>query len=258
MLVADIGGTVDRAFTEFFGWLPNVLGAVLVLALGWLAARLVGELVYRGLRHAGVDRVARAAPGGRYVERLTASPARLLGTVAFWAVLVGAVSLAVSVLGVQALEDLVASVFGYLPNVIAAVGIFLLAGLVATAVAAIAPRALGDTGLGRVVAAAGPVLVMTIATFMALDQLRIAETIVTITYAGLVGAISLGAALAFGLGGRDVARDVLQGAYERRQEWRRDLDAALSRAASEQELSTEDATRRLESGARHQSRETPA
>jgi hypothetical protein len=47
------------------------------------------------------------------------------------------------------------------------------------------------TGLGRLIAAAAPILVMTVATFMILDQLRIAETIVTITYAGLVGAIAL-------------------------------------------------------------------
>jgi hypothetical protein len=54
---------------------------------------------------------------------------------------------------------------------------------------------------------------MTIATFMILDQLQIAETIVTITYAGLIGAIALGAALAFGLGGRDVAGRMLESAY---------------------------------------------
>ena len=56
---------------------------------------------------------------------------------------------------------------------------------------------------------------MAIAVFMALDQLEIASNIVVITYASLMGALGLGLALAFGLGGRDVAAEVLQGAYVR-------------------------------------------
>jgi hypothetical protein len=79
--------------------------------------------------------------------------------------------------------------------------------------------------------------VMTIATFMILDQLQIAENIVTITYAGLIFAIALGSALAFGLGGREVARDLLQGAYdkgrEHKDELRRDLDQGITRAKEE-------------------------
>jgi hypothetical protein len=76
--------------------------------------------------------------------------------------------------------------------------------------------------------------VMTIATFMILDQLQIAENIVTITYAGLIGAVALGSALAFGLGGRDVAARMLEGAYQQGQahkhEFRRDLDQGITRA----------------------------
>ena len=72
---------------------------------------------------------------------------------------------------------------------------------------------MGDTPTGRIVATAAPILVMTIATFMILDQLKIAEDIVVITYAALLGSIALGAALAFGLGGREVAAEMLRGAY---------------------------------------------
>jgi hypothetical protein len=80
---------------------------------------------------------------------------------------------------------------------------------------------------------------MTIATFMILDQLKIAEDIVVITYAALLGAIALGTALAFGLGGRDVAREMLVNAYEKGQEnkdrFKRDLDEGMQRARAEAE-----------------------
>ncbi len=79
-------------------------------------------------------------------------------------------------------------------------------------------RTMGDTNTGRIVKAVVPVLVMAIATFMILDQLRIATNIVTITYAALIGAIALGTALAFGLGGREVAAQILDSAYERGQQ----------------------------------------
>jgi hypothetical protein len=74
---------------------------------------------------------------------------------------------------------------------------------------------------------------------MILDQLKIAHNIVVITYAALLGAIALGSALAFGLGGRAVAERMLEGAYQTTQEnkaqWKRDLDQGLARAKDEAE-----------------------
>ena len=237
MYVAAIGDSVERGFTEFFTWVPHLLGALAALIIGWFVAKLVSKLVTRLLSRANFDRALQGGPGGEYVGKVTGSPSRLLGTLAFWAVMIGAISLSVSVLGIDALKDFVAAVYAYLPNVLAAVLIFLVAGAISAAVAALASRTMGGTPLGKIVATAAPILVMTIATFMILDQLMIAESIVTITYAGLIGAIALGSALAFGLGGRDVAREMLQGAYEkgqeRKDEFKQDLDLGVTRAREE-------------------------
>jgi hypothetical protein len=233
----DIGNSVERGFTEFFAWLPALLGALAILIIGYFVAKAVSGLVWRALHRAGFDRTLHAGQGGSFVQKLTASPSKLVGTLAFWAILLGAISLSVSVLGIEALTDFVAAIYGYLPNVLAAVLIFLVAGAISAGVATLAKRTMGDTSLGRIVAAAAPILVMTIATFMILDQLMIAESIVTITYAGLIGAVALGSALAFGLGGREVARELLQGAYdkgrEHKDEFKRDLDVGMSRAKDE-------------------------
>jgi hypothetical protein len=141
------------------------------------------------------------------------------------------------VLHIKALTAFVGAVWAYLPNVIAALAIFIIAGLIATAVSTLAGRVMGDTGIGRVVATGVPILVMTIATFMILEQLKIAPAIVTITYAALLGAIALGSALAFGLGGREVASRMLEGAYsnvqDNKDQWKRDLDQGMSRARDE-------------------------
>jgi hypothetical protein len=233
----DIGNSVERGFTEFFAWLPALLGALAILVIGYFVAKIIAKVIWRALHRAGLDRTLHGSPGGGFVQKVTSSPSRLLGTVAFWAIMLGTISLAVSVLGIEALTNFVAAIYAYLPNVLAALAIFLVAGAISAGVAALATRTMGHTALGKTVATAAPILVMTIATFMILDQLMIAESIVTITYAGLIGAIALGSALAFGLGGRDVAREMLQGAYEKGQEnkeqFKRDLDEGMSRARDE-------------------------
>ena len=248
----DIGNSIERGFTVFFAWIPALLGALAILVIGYIVAKFVGKLVSRALERAGLDRTLHSGAGGTFVRKVTSSPSRLVGTVAFWAILLGTISLAVSVLGIDALTNFVAAVYAYLPNVLAAILIFLVASAISAGVATLANRVMGGTSLGKIVATAAPILVMTIATFMILDQLQIAQNIVVITYAGLIGAIALGSALAFGLGGREVAGQLLQGAYEQgqanKEQFKRDLDQGVTRAKQEarqkQDEPTEGDTRR--------------
>jgi hypothetical protein len=241
MLVADVdvSNSIQEGLNEVFAFIPEFLMALVIVAVGYVIAKVVAKIVGHALHGAGLDHQLQRGGAGAFVQKVTSSPSRLIGTIAFWALFLGAVSLAVSVLGINALTDFVAAVYSYLPNVIAALAIFVVAGLVAGGVATLAQRLLGGTSLGKIVSTAGPILVMTIATFMILDQLKIAEDIVVITYAALLGAIALGSALAFGLGGRDVARQMLEGAYQKGQEskdeFRRDLDHGMSRARQEAE-----------------------
>ena len=240
MVLADIGDSVQRGLNEIGAWVPNLLVALAILVIGYIVAKVMSGVLYRALHRAGLDRQLTRGQGGTWVQKVTSSPSRLLGTVAFWAILLGAISLAVTALGLEALENFVGEVYAYLPNVLAALLIFVVATAIAAGVAALATRLMGDTSLGKLVATVAPILVMTIATFMILDQLKIAETIVTITYAGLIGAIALGAALAFGLGGRDVASRMLESAYtagqQRKEEYKRDLDTGVSRARAEAQV----------------------
>jgi hypothetical protein len=233
----DIGNSVEQAFTTFFSWLPNLIGALVILLIGYVVAKVLANVVSRVLAGVGFDRAAHGGPTGDWVRRVTERPSGLVGTLTFWAIFLGAISLALTALGIPALTAFVAAIYAYLPNVIAAVLIFLVAGAISAGVATLARRTMGGTALGNIVATAAPILVMTIATFMILNQLLISPEIVLITYAALIGAIALGSALAFGLGGREVARDMLQSAYEKGQEhkdeFRRDLDRGIERSKEE-------------------------
>jgi hypothetical protein len=138
----------------------------------------------------------------------------------FWVIMLFVISAAISTLNIPALTGFMNAVLDYLPNVLAALLIFLVAGVIAGAVGGLAHRMMGDTPTGRIVRTAAPALIMAIALFMILTQLRIAPVIVTVTYIALIGALAVAAALAFGLGGRDTAADLVNSGYRKAQEQR--------------------------------------
>ena len=222
-VVADIGDSAQRASDEFFAWVPKLVAFVVILLIVWIVARVLAGIVRQALRRVDFDRTLGTSAGGTLVSRVTDSPSHLLSRVVYWLVFLGGLSIAVDVLGIASLENLVASVWAYIPNVLAALLIFLVAGAVAAGIATIVERTMGDTPTGGVVKTVAPILVMAIATFMILDQLKVATNIVVITYAGLIGAVALGMALAFGLGGREVASRLLENAYSKGIEAKEDV-----------------------------------
>jgi hypothetical protein len=218
----EISESLQQGIDDLIAFLPRLIGFLLILLIGFLVAKAVEKALSLALEKVGTDRALASGTAGAYVERVTpgASPSRLIGRVAFWFVMLGALSIAIASLGISALNDFLADVFGYLPNVVAAILIFVVAGALAGWLGTTISRLLGESPTGRLAATALPVLVMAVAVFMILNQLQLASDIVTITYASLMGAVALGMALAFGLGGRDVARRLLEDAYQRGQEER--------------------------------------
>jgi hypothetical protein len=241
----SVSDSVQSALDSFFGFLPKLIGFIIVLAIGWIVAKVVKTAVTKLLEKVGLDRALHSGSTGRYVDRVLpdTSPSRLIGSLAYWFIFLGALAIAVSQLGIEALDNFVAAIGGYLPNVIAAILIFVVAGAIAAAVGGLVARTMGDTPTGKVVGSVIPVLVMAIATFMILNQLQIAEEIVTITYASLLGAAALAMALAFGLGGRDLANRMLSDAYEKGREQRgqvrRDMEIGMERGKGEAERRTD-------------------
>jgi hypothetical protein len=219
LAAVKIGDSVQQGLDNFFAFVPRLVGFLLILFIGYIVARVVKGILTKVLERVGVDRALHSGSHGEYVNKVApdVKPSRTIGAIAFWFIFLGALSIAVSQLGIAALTDFVASIAAYLPNVVAAILIFVVAGVIAAAVGGLVARTMGDTPTGKVVGSVVPVLVMAIATFMILNQLQIATEIVTITYAALIGGVFLAMALAFGLGGRSVAQRMLEDAYDKGQ-----------------------------------------
>ncbi|MDD7938363.1 hypothetical protein PHK61_08020 [Actinomycetospora lutea] len=235
----DILQSLQNAFTTLLNYVPNVIGALLVLLIGYIIARLLRAGISRLLRKVRVDEKLTHGKGGEYVARFSpqGKPSQLVGLVVQYVLMVFVIVSAVGTLNIPAVTGFVNLVLSYLPNVLAALLIFLIAAAIAAAVGGLVHRTMGDTPTGRVARTAAPTLVMAIAVFMILNQLGIAQTIVNATYIALIGAVALGSALAFGLGGRDAAADLINSGYRKAQQQsdqvQRDLQQGRERAEAE-------------------------
>ena len=212
----QITQSLQRGLDSLIGFIPNLVGCLIILLIGYVIARVVKAVVAKLLETIGLDRALSGSQAGAYVERVSpgARPSRLVGLVAFWFIFIYAIAAAVGALKIPALTGFMANVQNYLPNVIAAVLILVVGVALAGAAGGLVDRLMGDTPGGRIARAVSPTLILAIVVFMVLNQLKIAPAIVTTTYIALIGMLAVAGALAFGLGGRELAADMMREAYD--------------------------------------------
>jgi hypothetical protein len=239
----SVGDSVQQGLDQFFAFLPKLIAFLAILVIGYFIAKAIKAVVTRVLAKVGVDRALHQGPAAQHVNRVAPDlkPSSAIGSLAFWFLFLGVIAIAVAQLGIPLVDNFIAAIAAYLPNVLQAILIFLVAGVVSAAIGGLVARTMGDTPTGKIVGSVVPVLVMAIATFMILNALQIAPEIVTITYAALIGSAALALALAFGLGGRDVASRMLNDAYDRSQERKDDVKRDLEKGRDQAKQDAEQA-----------------
>ena len=195
---------------KIFAAIPQIIVALLVIALGYVIARFGGQIVENLIASTGVDSKLRTAMGH---EESKFALSKIVRIVLQALIIIFFVVEGVNMLGFSVLKDIGANIIKYLPNVLAACIIFVLA----VVLARLAENALQKTNLrsytvlvkGVIFAAAG---------FMALTQLGIASKIVTYAFIGVLAALGIAFAVAFGIGGRDFAKKTLEKVSEKMEE----------------------------------------
>ncbi len=194
--------------------MPQSIGAILILIIGYIVAKILQAVLSRVLKAIGFD--GRMERGGikRFFERARTreTPATVLGKLVFWFVFVIAITTAADALGIRQVSEVLARLIAYIPSIIAA--ILILAALLADFLAGIVRGATGSDTLASI----GRYAIIIYAVFAALTELGIAVQLTAPTFLIILGAIALAAAIAFGWGGRDVATDIIERYYDRRDE----------------------------------------
>src|ERR687896_1164621 len=207
---------LQNALSTFLSYLPQLIGAIVILIIGYIVAKVLQAVVGRVLQAVGFDGWMEKGGIKQFFDRAETNqtPHSILGQLVFWFVFIIAIVMATDTLGIRQVSAVLAQLIAYIPNVIAAVLIIILASLLANFVAGLVRGATGVDILGTV----AQVAIIVYAVFAALTQLGIAVQLTAPTFLIILGAVALAAAIAFGFGAQGVARDIVERAYDRRDE----------------------------------------
>ncbi|MBI4119662.1 MAG: hypothetical protein HY456_02340 [Parcubacteria group bacterium] len=201
-------------WVQTLGFLPALIGAIVVFVIGLIIATGLGTLVERLLSAFKLDSLLRSLGIEPYLERagIKLNSARFIGQLVFWFFTIAFLLAASDILGFQSLSNFLQDVLLYIPNIVIAALI-----MVVTFVAARFMRNLVRVSvLGARLHAAnflGALTWWAIVIFgflTALSQLRIASEIVQTLVTGVIAMFALGGGIAFGLGGKDYAAHLLE------------------------------------------------
>ena len=200
----------------FFAFVPQLIGAIIILIVGYIVAKILQAVVARVLKAVGFDGGMERGGIKQFFDRARTreTPATVLGKLVFWFVFIIAITMAADALGIRQISAVLGQLIAYIPSIIAAILILILAALLANFLSGIVRGATGSDVLANIARYA----ILVYAAFAALTELGIAVQLTAPTFLILLGAVALAAAIAFGWGGRDVAKDIIERYYDRREE----------------------------------------
>ena len=208
--------SLSNAFYTFLAAIPQVIGALLIIVIGWVISNVLARIVREILERAGADRVFAEHSKPVYGTRSNAfQPSVVASEVVKWIVRFFFLVAAANALGMPQVSELLNQVLLWIPNLIVAALILLLAPLLARFVRGAIEVGAGQMGFtnGRLLGRMAEIAIVSFAVLVAINQLGIAADLINILFIGIVAALALAFGLAFGLGGRDVASQVTQDFY---------------------------------------------
>jgi hypothetical protein len=207
--------TVDKLqelWGGFLNFIPKLVGALVVFLVGWIVAVWVGKIIAEILKRLKFDRIFEKTKWESAMEKANfkMTMSSFIGGLVKWILIIVFLSSAVRILGLSQVGDFVDNIVGWLPNLIVAAGIFVVAVVVAEFAEKLIKATVSKMNVAYVnlIGAITRWAVWIFAALAILNQFRVeaAEGLIQIVVAGVVFSM----ALAFGLGGKDVAREMLE------------------------------------------------
>jgi hypothetical protein len=225
--IADALAQSWRSVAEGFAiFVPRLVAAIIILAVGFVVSLLARRMIRVGLTWLRFDRLSQRMGASEMLRSADLPPAdALIASAVLWLVWIGFILSAIDTLQFRPFQGLVDGFFRFVPHFLIAVLVLALGLLISNFLWRATLLAFVNAGLpgARLWSASLRVLVIAIAVVMALEQLGLATTVVLTAFAIAFGALMLGLAIAFGMGGRDVARQLLEQQFKAKKE--RDTDA---------------------------------
>jgi hypothetical protein len=196
-------------------FIPRIVVALVIFVVGWIIGALVGRVVAQIVKALRVDDALRAAGVEKVVHRAgwKLNSGMFLGCLVEWFIIIAFLLASLDVLQLtQVTIFLQAVILSYLPRVIVAVLILLVAAVIADAVQKVVSgsAAAANVRSANFLGSISRVAIWIFAILAALAELEIAAAFMQILFTGVVVALSLAFGLAFGLGGQQAAADAIK------------------------------------------------
>lgn len=210
--------SLTNALVRFASFLPALIGATVILIVGWLISGLLARLIERALKAVGLEGAVERSGIGDFIRRsgtkLTTSG--VIAALTKYFIFLIFVQAAANVLGIPQLTEIINRIILFIPNVIVAMAIIVIGSLIARFLSGLIRSSVSELGAGNpnLLAALTQYILIGFSVIAAIDQLGIAATLINTLLIGLIGSVALAVGLAFGLGGRDVAAQITQKWYE--------------------------------------------
>lgn len=219
MILATWGDVLVKSFEDLglgvVSFLPNLLIAIIIFLAGWVVGALLGRVVEKAIDTVKVDSALRSAGVDAMLHRAgwTLHSGRFLGMLVEWFVIIAFLIASFEVLGLNQVNAFLQQVvLLYLPQVIVAVFILLVAGVLAQTMQRVVAGAATAAGIhsANFLGSFTKWSIWVFALLIALDQLGVATPFIQTLFTGVVVAVSIAIGLAFGLGGQDAASRLIE------------------------------------------------
>jgi len=227
--------SITAALVTFLSFIPAIIGAVIILIVGWIIAGFLGRVVTMVLEKVGFERAAARTGVSDFMHRSgvrDARASRVIGELVKWFIRLLFLEAAAEAVHLTAVTQILNQIVLFIPNLIVALIVLMIGALIARFVGDLVRGSASEMGFSspNLLAGVARVAIMAFAVIIAVNQIGIAATLINTLFGGLVLTLALALGLAFGLGGRDTAAQMWQRWYERGRELGPRLEAAAQTA----------------------------
>jgi len=213
MIISELSQALHEMVRDFAHFLPRVIVMLILALVGWVIAYAVKVVLRSLLRLVKFDKLSENAGASQLLSKAALpSATEMLCRFVFWVAWLGFILLGVSVLGILGLQEQVARFFLFLPRLFVAL-LILFFGLLAASFfsrAALLAAVNANMPSPRVLSLAVRSIIIVFVLSVVFEELGLAETTMLVAFGLAFGALMLGLAIAFGIGGRDLARRFLE------------------------------------------------
>jgi hypothetical protein len=213
MIVSELSQAMHDIARDFAHFLPRLIVMLIIALAGWAIAYVVKVVVRSILRLVRFDKLSENAGASQLLNKAALpSPTEVLSRFVFWVAWLGFILLGVDVLGIFGLQEQVARFFFFLPRLFVALFI-LFFGLLAASFfsrATLLAAVNGSVPSPRLLSMAVRTIIIVFVLSIVFEELGLAQETMLVAFGIAFGALMLGLAIAFGMGGRDLARTFLE------------------------------------------------